>query len=300
MKNANLGTFLLFIALLGIAPPLIMPQEIIVEPENLKGIPADLQLSLIDELRRFVLAQKNGQWDQVSGLLGDIRMSSYHPLFYTSKHKQCLIEQMKSFRMVGFKVTGIYVSSGTITLPENKKWWFLAGEVEFAEGRKPQGGGFPLIAYRNKNGWYFTPQNYDNDWLKQRITEQELMADQSNNLLAQQEHGCPLEIVDLSVKIDPQNLSSRIVRFHFRNKSNKTVTGISFSLFNENGSTGIGMPMKIVPGEKAALPKDLSYPAFRYCCLGEEKNRLLIDSINFEDGTTWESRRNKPSVKKPN
>jgi hypothetical protein len=86
----------LFILLCQTNLPSLASQELTVQPESLRAIPKELQASLIDRLRAFIVAQKNNHWDQVSALLGKVRKGGYRDSVYTTSHKQCYIEQIKS------------------------------------------------------------------------------------------------------------------------------------------------------------------------------------------------------------
>ena len=82
----------------------------------LRGIPTDLRSSLVEGIQQFVEAQRVGNWDQVSILLGDFRGSSSGKR-YTKRHKECLIEQMKSERMLSFTTIDVGFSTAILGRP---------------------------------------------------------------------------------------------------------------------------------------------------------------------------------------
>jgi hypothetical protein len=267
--------------------PSLTSQELAIQTDSLRAIPKELQSSLVDRLRAFIIAQRDDQWDQVSSLLGNIRKSGYRDAVYTPKHKRCYIEQLKSSSTIRFTLTSIYFSTAILSLPMNRKWWYLEGEAEFAGKYAPGNRRTTFIAYRDSGEWFFTPGNYDEAWVRGFLTEKELKADYSKELLIKTDSTCPLLVTDLSVKIDPRQLSSRIVDFNFHNRSNKTVTGLGYEIGSVSGGTSTGRPFRIPPGQTVPAKKDLKYSAYQYYCEGELPHIFRINFVSFEDGTVW-------------
>src|ERR1044072_6936514 len=90
----------------------------------LRGIPVELRASLVEGIQHFVKAQRDNDWNQVSLLLGEFRGMSYG-IQYSKTHKECLIEQMKSERMLSFQPTGAGFSTAMLGRPLSQKWWYI-------------------------------------------------------------------------------------------------------------------------------------------------------------------------------
>ena len=257
----------------------------------LRGIPVHLHSSLLQGIQQFVEAQRVGDWDQVSNLLGDFRGVTYRKR-YTKQHKECLIEQMKSEPMVSFTTMGIGYSTEILSLPLEQKWWFIDGIAEFDKNGVKAERKTAIIAYRFRGRWFFTPPDYDARWEAEKITEAELNADLSGFLKVEIAPDCPLELVRLSVRMDPEFRSLRRLSFDLRNNSKKEVDGLGFRIVNVSGDGSMmsGMPFKMRPGETVSSPDRIKYSGYGYYCEGESYKRFIIDHVSFKDGSTWSLR----------
>ncbi|SRR6266436_6108283 len=102
---------------------------------------------------------------------------------------------------------------------------------------------------------------------------------------------CPVELIDLSVRMNPKDPSLRDVRFKVRNRSKEAMTRFSFQISTrgEEGSLGVGTSLKAKPGEIVDGPDNLDYLGYVFC-EGEQHRRLVVDSVRFADDTQWELR----------
>lgn len=254
----------------------------------LRGIPPELHSSLLEGIQRFVEAQRVGNWDQVSVLLGDFRGASYRKRF-TKQHKECLIEQMKSERMLSFAPMRVSLSTEILGMPLSQKWWFIHGIAEFDKNGVKAERETSITAYRFQDRWFFTPPNYDERWQAEKITEADLNADLSGFLKVDIAPDCPLELVRLSVRMDPKFRSLRQLSFDLRNKSKKEVERIGFRIDTpgSTGSTTVGTPFKMYPGETVSSANSVNYGGYAYYCEGESERRFSIDWVRFKDGSRW-------------
>jgi len=194
---------------------------------RLLGIPISLHSSLIEGIQQFVEAQRQGDWSQLAVLLGPFRNTSYGKR-YTNKHKQCLIEQMKSAPMLSFVPTDVSFSSEILGRPLSRRWWNIGGIAEFTEDGLIVRRGTTITAYRFGGRWFFSPPNYDDKWEATKITDGDLAADLSSYLKVQVAPDCPLELLRLSVRMDPKDRSLRRVSFDLRNNSRKEVDALNY------------------------------------------------------------------------
>ena len=271
------------------ASPVLTQQNQPTAPD-FRGLPD--RTALEQRIQQFVEAQRQQEWSRVSDLLGPFRGSAYGKR-YTNEHKQCLIEQMKSGPMFTFTPISAGYSTEILSRPLSQKWWYIRGIAEFDR----QGGNVKsestIIAYRLAGQWFFTPPNYDDEWEATKINEVDLGEDLSRYLKVEIAPDCPLELVRLSVRMDPKYRSLRRLSFDLRNNSRKEVDRLGFCIVpvSGDGSLSVGAPFDIKPGETVSSRDNTKYSAYVYYCEGESYNRFIIDSVGFKDGTQWKLKR---------
>jgi hypothetical protein len=254
-----------------------------------RGIPARLRPSLNQRLQRFVEAQNLGDWATVADLLGRYR-GVVRGMLYTEAHKECLISQMRSWPMISFKEEKVLFSTAILAEPLSKRWWSLWGTAEIRTPDKLSTVKTEITAYRDAGQWYFTPPNYDGGWEREHVTEADQKAERNSELELQMDPECPVELLDVSVKMDPEYASLREVSFTLRNKTDKRLTGYSLRL----GRVGArcfglmsGVPLAIEPNATSPRREEETYSAYGFYCEGIMKHRLVIDEVNFADGSRW-------------
>jgi hypothetical protein len=256
------------------------------------GIPSQLQSSLEDGLRRFTEAQAKRQWDEVARLLGRF-CGGAQGLLYTPAHKECLLSQMRAMPMHSFVIQQIMITTKILSTPAGKRWWLLIGVAEFKTSSGVTKRQTQITAFRDRGKWYFTPQNYDEAWVRDRITEADFSVDRSANIEIDLDPACPVEIRELSVVIDREFHSLRRLNFTLDNKINKKIIGYGLRL----GSIGAhcfgymqGNPLIIEP-HGTSRATEVKYSAYVYYCEGEAKRRIVIDDVSFADGSNWKDPR---------
>lgn len=251
-------------------------------------IPSRLQASLDDGLRRFVEAQANDDWNAVADLLGRFRGGA-RGVPFTQSHKECLLSQMRALPITSFITEQVSYSTEILSTPAGQRWWYLMGTAEFLTQAGVTKARTHLIAYLDRGRWYFTPPNYDDAWVRARVTEADLAADLSDNVEIQLDPNCPVEVRDLTVSMDRERLSLRRIRFSLVNKTGKKVKGYGLRLGRPDSpcfSLLSGQPKDIEPrGEVSG--EEVTYSGYLFYCSGEVRQRLVIDSLSFADGTTW-------------
>lgn len=252
------------------------------------GIPFRLKPSLDEGIRRFTEAQATGRWDEVAKMLGRFRGGSRGTL-YSPEHKECLLSQVKAMPMTSFVTEQIMFSTEILSTPAAKRWWFLMGVAKYKTSKSTIKSPSQITVYRDRGEWYFTPPNYDDDWVRDRVTEADFLVDRSANIVLELDPACPVEIHDLSVAMDREFLSLRKLNFTLRNKTNKKIVGYGLRL----GSVGDhcfgfmqGSPLTI-ESHGTARASEVTYSAYVYYCEGETKKRLVIDEVNFADRSSW-------------
>jgi len=170
-------------------------------------IPDELRPSLNARLQVFIQAQADGQWNQVSSMLGRYRRGGTGEHLYTPAHKVCLVSQMQAFPMTSFTSTGELYSTEILGVPAAKRWWYVKGEALFKPSSGQSKQNSYVVAYRDKGEWYFTPPNFDEWWEQSHVTEADLRVEHADEVQVMQSLSCPLEIVDVHAHLDHKFLS---------------------------------------------------------------------------------------------
>jgi hypothetical protein len=263
------------------------------QPHRPSGkLPEELRPSLQKRLAIFTQAQADGRWEEVSNLLGRYRRGGTGDHPYTSVHKACLVSQMQTQPMVEFTFSfeNILHSTEILSMPAASRWWYLAGEATFrsqsGELTKQQ---TQVVAYRDQNQWYFTPPNYDSYWEKSHITDADFSIDRADEIQVENNPKCPLEIREVHVFMDKQHPSLRDVKFALRNKTSRKVKGFTVRLYDKGGSVIYAAGADMKSNEQHSDKMNTS--AYVYFCDGIQKQRFVVDSVYFADGSEWQRKR---------
>jgi len=232
------------IAVAGALVGLLFPYCAFGQWEKPWQFPSEQRAALESRLRLFTRAQAEGRWSDVALLLGAYRRGLSGYLLYTPAHKSCLVCQMQALPLIDFNFTirESPFSSEILSTPPGKRWWVLVGEGSFREAsgivKKPAS----VTVYRDRGDWYFTPAIDDEGWARAHLTAEQLAADYGDRVEQILAPGCPLDIVNLHVSINPKHLSSRLIEFRLRNKTGKRVKGYCFEISDDTheGSTSVG------------------------------------------------------------
>ena len=255
--------------------------------------PTALKPSLDARLSLFLNAQAEGRWDYVSELLGNYRRGYWSGyLRFTTLHKTCLISKMRESPMVNFdyQVQESPFSSEILSTPAGRKWWRLVGEATFKSGSKTVRQKTWLTAYRDHGNWFFSPPDID-DADGTQLSNEELLRNRKDEVEMHDCPDCPLEVVDLSVSIDPKDLKVRNIEFRLHNKTNKAVTQYEYEISDEHdeGSTlfGTGAAKDAIEPNGTSHEFKESHVLSYFGCEGEAKMRIELSGIVFADGTEW-------------
>lgn len=154
-----------------------------------------------------------------------------------------------------------------------------------------------IVAYLDNGQWYFTPPNRDHEWESTRMTQTDLTRDYRSEITALNKPNCPLEIVDLHASLNKEYRSLLDIRFKLKNRTQKRVVAYRYRIFAQGlkGEELGTQPATIEPGGSAHGELDTS--RYVFFCQGSVKNNLIIDSVVFGDGSTWELAGQAPSSK---
>ena len=259
----------------------------IVSAQTNGSLPAELRPSLDARLASFVEAQRDGDWDLVASMLGRYRRGGTGDHLYTAAHKACLVRQMQASPMVSFTITGVAFSTEILEMPVSTRWWYLSGDAVFREGSHGKQAS-KVVAYRDNGEWYFTPPNLDDYPMRKETAETDLATDHVNEVEVERTPDSPLEVLDLHVFIDRTDPSNRNVEFKLRNHTAKKVTAFVINFYsNAGGSTGLSKGENIDPG--GVLKESTSLSRYLYFCDGVNKDKLVVDTVIFADGSEWHS-----------
>lgn len=242
-------------------------------------IPEAQRPSLEARLKLFSQAQAEGRWDIVASMLGRYRK---HTGAYTHAHKECLISQMQTLPIISFQTNDLQFTKAS--MPPRQRWWSLEGEGVMRTKSGDQKRPIAMDAYLDKGEWYFSPPNYDAYWLRNHLTDADLSADYSDEIEIASDPSSPLDIVDVHASLNKETLTDRDVTFKLKNRSSKTVKAFGWRHNFEQYGTGC---CEIEAG--SSLDQKIS--SFRYdhyVCGGVKRDKLLVDSVFFVDGSSWE------------
>jgi len=255
-------------------------------------IPDDLRSSLEQRVAAFLSAQADGDWVQVAELIGNRDTDSY---------KQCLVSRMQELRMLSFDFSIQYLSAcstktelPTGTVPRfavEQLEWYLPGTGRFQTSSEAWTEETRLIAYRDQGQWYFKPpqRQMQEKWEKAHYTEADFRRDRQEEIEVRNSPSSPVEITDVHVFMDRKFPSLRNVRFILRNVTTKKVVGLGMKISmvdNGPGEIDIQGPYQIAP--KGKIAKEESLDALTDMCGVASKNAILVDRVEFADGSKWE------------
>jgi len=294
MKLLFASTFILFSALLpGQEQQKLGAGTDAGEDRKAWQFPQELRPQLQSRLERFLKAQADGNWKEVTQMLGRYRRGNQY-IEYTPEHKACFITQMETMPLVAFdfSVRESPFSSEIMFTPAGRRWWTLVGEGSFRKGGETIKQRTSLVAYRDRDDWYFTPPPFDDDaWARAHLGPEEIARDHGGEVELIATSGFPLEVVDLHVFIDPEHPASRKVRFRLHNKTAKRVTAYSFEISDarRRGSISVGTGAVRDAIEPAGLSRvwEENDAAYLYWCEGEARMRIELQDVTFADGTSF-------------
>ena len=248
-------------------------------------LPEALRPSLLARLGQYTQAQAEDQWDTVALMLGRSRGGGRVAMPYTPAHRACLIEQMKSMPLISFELKSEMFSTEILSTPPSQRWWYLNGDAVFKVNGTEQKAQTSFIAYRENGQWYFAPPNYDELWEKTHLTNADRSADYADEIVIHRTANCPLEVLDLHAHLDKTYPSIRNLTFKLKNVSDKQVKGYSLRLYINGGDVIYGAGYTIDPGDSRDEKMDST--RYSYLCEGIRKDNLVVDEVNFADGSRW-------------
>jgi len=250
-------------------------------------LPDSLVPSLKARLDEYTSAQREGKWDVVALMLGPYGRGGTGTHVISNAHRECLIDQMKALPLVAFTYQGQYeFSTEILSMPPGNRWWIIRGEGTFRFNGKDQTEKLSFSAYRYNGQWYFTPPNMDSYWEKAHLTDADFAADYANEIVIHNSPKCPIEITELHAKLNKDYPSLRNLTFKLLNRSKKTVKSYTLRLYVNGGDEIYGAPGEIKPGESRDDKMDSS--RYVYFCDGISKDNLIVDDVEFTDGTEWD------------
>jgi hypothetical protein len=249
------------------------------------AIPDALKPSLQARLSLYTQAQAEGRWDTVATMLGRRRGGSGSAPVYTPAHKACLISYMQNFPLISFTMTGAGFSTEILNEPMSKRWWTISGDAVYKTDLGEKKSKTLFIAYRDEGQWYFTPPNFDNLWHETHQTDAERTADYADEITIQRSPTCPIEFSDLHAYLDKQYSTLLHITFKLRNRSRKKVTWYTLRLYTDRGAQTSTAPNEIDVG--TSRDEKMESSRYTYFCAGARQENLIVDEVNFADGSQW-------------
>ncbi len=257
----------------------------------LAAIPVDLQSDLVIRLNLFTEAQKNGQWDKVADLMGEYRNIALNER-YTDKYKECVIEQIKFSPMISFTPIYSLASTAILNYSPEKRWYALNGVGEFKTEAGIITRETKFAVYRNNQNWFIYPPDYGYQWLQRNYRKDTSPEKLKAFLQVVEQPDSPLEIFDVSVKMNSKDASLRDFTFKLRNRSAKEIDLYIYEVEKYvpliPASRSSNRSKSIMPNETVNLEdEDQRFAAYDYYCQEEQIRKIYIRWVRFTDGSEW-------------
>jgi hypothetical protein len=248
-------------------------------------LPEELKPSLETRLAVYSGAQRDSKWDVVASMLGRYRRGGTGDHLITPSQRKCMVEQMRTTPMTAFTYKSSGFSTEILNVPAEKRWWYIGGPATLKVNGQEKNSNFKFVAYRDRGQWYFSPPNIDEYWEKTHLADADTAADYANEIVIHNNPTCPLEITDLHAFLDKQYPSLRNLTFKITNRSRKRVRVYTLRLYSNGGEIIYGTPADLEPGASRADKMDSS--RYVYFCDGVTKDNLIVDEVDFANGSEW-------------
>jgi len=243
----------------------------------------------------FTRAQAEGSWDKVAELLGayPAMMGSER---YTPTYKSCVISQLKAHPLVGadFKYEEKGFNSAMICPPLDRRFWTMMNKAtEPASTTDKQKPTF-LIAYRDKDKWFFTPRYIDDyAWAIEHTPADEFERDLAKEVQIVNGKNAPIEVAELHAFRDRNNPGVIRLSFRFRNRTGKAIKSYSFQITSsvKKGGTliGTGAPRDAIPPHDVSRVWEETDTQYSSYCEDHYPARIeILDATNV-DGHEWKA-----------
>jgi hypothetical protein len=168
--------------------------------------------------------------------------------------------------------------------------WFLRGAARFRTSSEEWVEQTQVIAYRDQSQWYFIPPQWrmQAKWEKVHYAEEDFARDRHDEIEVRNSPSSPVEITDVHAYMDRQYPDLRHMTFKLQNKMSKKITALTVWTHNET------VAGEHLLGEGPIAPKgeltetDSGFSAYGDFCEGMYKQRMLIEDVDFADGSKWE------------
>ncbi len=289
---------LIVIAVLSFAfPSAAQVQGCLIERRTL---PDDLQRSLQSQLSSFLAAQAQEHWETagefLGGCPGGCRKGSAN-----KESNRCLVLRMQELRLLDFQYSSdqMYVCPASLLSAEEgapvfspaaeQLTWHLSGVGRFRTSRAEWSQPTEIVAYRDSGQWRFEPPqaNMTKEWERVHFREADFAEDQRNKFKAENSRESPIEIAEIHAYMDRQYPSLLNVKFRLHNKTEKTVSGLAWTI-SVNGEVGIieQGPFEIAPHADIDQQESVSVRV-DLCDVADpqEVNSIRVEDVYFADGS---------------
>jgi len=193
---------------------------------------------------------------------------------------------MKLLPLISFKMQKEMFSTEILGMPLSERWWFVSGDavLRTPDGEKSQN--LSMIAYRNQGSWFLVPLQLDDYWEKIHPEPDLLTVDRASEITIHNSKDCPLEIANLHALVNKDYHSIRNLTFVLQNHTDKKVKGYTLRLYARGGDQIYSAPYEIEPGSERAEKMDST--RYSSLCEGIVQDNLIVDDVQFSDGTSWD------------
>jgi hypothetical protein len=267
---------------------------------NLLGeIPPDWRARLVERLEAFFAAEREGAWDRVEELLGELykaeadKASDTNVLTekyrYSPEQKKWMMDRVRAHPILSYEIKGMSWGQKRDAQSDDLKTWVLEGEARYpdAPGKKET----DIVIYHYNGDWFLLPEVQDDcgvpDFLPPpEFSERERAESLMPRLSFAPQPDLPMQIFDIGEAVSvhenwPCSLNQQ-VSFKVRNLSEKEIVTYYYRIEDSrgrlvnSGGTTVWLPPGQVYCDSGVI---LNY---RWPCV------LIFVEIKFGDGTKWE------------
>lgn len=242
-------------------------------------IPPKFKASLKTRLEQFITAMRDERWETVSEMLSNLG-DSPKGAGNAAERKQCLIDQIKAEPLIKFEPNRTTTSTAFFNKPLEQKRWWIEGTGEFKTDSSVVSKRIVITVSLQKSIWVFLPEIYLDKWEENKVS-QTTEADYVKFVEVIQSPDAPVEISIVSVKRNSKFPFLRNLTFEVYNKTAKSINGISY----RTAGTLSGNSQNIEPQKSVRIETSIGVPII--FCVGEQTQKLFIDTVWFADKTEW-------------
>jgi hypothetical protein len=268
---------------------------------NLLGdIPPEWRARLVERLEAFLAAEREGAWDRVEELLGELYKAEAdnanegyvlaEKYRYSPEQKKWMMDKVRAHPILSYEIKGMSWGQKRNAESDNLKVWFLEGEARYpdAPGKKETN----IVLYHYNGDWFLLPEVQDNCGVPEflpppEFSERERTESLRPRLSFAPQPDLPIQIFDIGKPVSvhenwPCSLNQQVA-FKVRNLGEKEIVTYHYRIEDSRGRllTRGGTTVWLPPGQ--VFDDSGVILNYRRPCV------LYFEGIDFKDGTKWKA-----------